>query len=60
MRILIVEDEKNLANILKKGLSEEGYAVDTAYDGEEGLYMGSNYPLDVIILDIMLPKMDGI
>jgi heavy metal response regulator len=60
MRILIVEDEKSLANILKKGLSEEGYAVDTAYDGEEGLYMATNYPLDVIVLDIMLPKMDGI
>ncbi|MEE9543623.1 MAG: response regulator transcription factor [Thermodesulfobacteriota bacterium] len=60
MRLLIVEDEKSLAKILKKGLVEEGYAVDTAYDGEEGLYMATNYPLDVIILDIMLPKMDGI
>ncbi len=60
MRILIVEDEKSLANILKKGLTEEGYAVDVAYDGEEGLYMATNYPVDVVVLDIMLPKMDGI
>lgn len=60
MRILLVEDEKDLANILKKGLIEEGYAVDVAFDGEEGLYMATNYPLDVIVLDIMLPKMDGI
>lgn len=60
MRILIVEDEKSLANILKKGLAEEGYAVDVAHDGEEGLYMATNYPVDVVVLDIMLPKMDGI
>ncbi len=60
MRILIVEDEKSLAGILKKGLTEEGYAVDVAYDGEEGLYMATNYPVDVVVLDIMLPKMDGI
>ena len=60
MRILIVEDEKSLANILKKGLTEEGYAVDVAYDGEDGLYMATNYPVDVVVLDIMLPKMDGI
>ena len=60
MRLLIVEDEKSLAAILKKGLSEEGYAVDVAHDGEEGLYMATNYPVDVVVLDIMLPKMDGI
>ncbi|MBI5892822.1 MAG: response regulator transcription factor [Deltaproteobacteria bacterium] len=60
MRIIIIEDEKNLANIIKKGLQEEGYSVDAAYDGEEGLYMAENIPADVIILDIMLPKMDGL
>ena len=60
MRLLIVEDEKSLAAILKKGLSEEGYAVDVAHDGEEGLFMATNYPVDVVVLDIMLPKMDGI
>lgn len=60
MRIVLIEDEKNLANIIKKGLQEEGYSVDVAYDGEEGLYMAENIPADAIILDIMLPKMDGL
>ncbi|GLI53855.1 response regulator [Thermodesulfovibrio yellowstonii] len=59
MRILIVEDEKSLAEIIKKGLEEEGYAVDVAYDGEEGLFMAENQPADLIILDIMLPVIDG-
>jgi len=60
MRVLIVEDEKDLAAIVKMGLEEEGYIVDMAHDGEEGLYMALNYPLDAIILDIMLPVMDGL
>lgn len=60
MRILIVEDEKALADVLKKGLEEEGYAVDVAYDGEEGQHLAENEPSDVIILDIMLPGIDGI
>lgn len=60
MRILIVEDEKDLADIISQGLTEEGYIVDIAHDGEEGLYMAENYPVDAIILDIMLPKMDGL
>ena len=59
MRLLIVEDEKSLADILKKGLEEEGYAVDVAYDGEEGLFMAENEASDLIILDIMLPFIDG-
>ena len=59
MRLLIVEDEKSLADILKKGLEEEGYAVDVAYDGEEGLFMAENETSDLIILDIMLPIIDG-
>jgi DNA-binding response OmpR family regulator len=59
MRILIVEDEKSLADIIKKGLEEEGYAVDVAYNGEEGLFMVENEPSDLIILDIMLPFIDG-
>jgi DNA-binding response OmpR family regulator len=59
MRILIVEDEKSLADIIKKGLEEEGYAVDVAYNGEEGLFMAENEPSDLIILDIMLPIIDG-
>lgn len=60
MRILVVEDEKALAKTLKKGLSEEGYSVDVAYDGEEGRFMAETEPYDLLILDIMLPKMDGI
>ncbi len=60
MRLLIVEDEKSLADILKKGLEEEGYAVDVAYDGEEGLFMAEHEASDLIVLDIMLPLIDGI
>ena len=59
MRILIVEDEKSLADIVKKGLEEEGYAVDVAYNGEDGLFMAENEPSDIMILDIMLPIVDG-
>lgn len=59
MRILIVEDEKSLVDIIKKGLEEEGYAVDVAYNGEDGLFMAENEPSDIIILDIMLPIVDG-
>ncbi len=60
MRILLVEDEKDLASIVKQGLEEEGYVVDVAHDGEEGLYMAENFPADALILDIMLPQMDGL
>jgi len=60
LRILLVEDEKDLAMIVKQGLEEEGYVVDVAHDGEEGLYMAENYPVDAVILDIMLPLMDGL
>lgn len=60
MRIILVEDERHLATIVKQGLKEEGYSVDVAYDGEEGLYMIENFPADLIILDIMLPKKDGL
>jgi DNA-binding response OmpR family regulator len=59
MRILVVEDEKALADIIKKGLEEEGYAVDVAYNGEDGLFMAENESSDLIILDIMLPIIDG-
>jgi len=60
MRILVVEDEKRLAGILKRGLMEEGYAADVAFDGEEAQYMAETTPYDLIILDIMLPKKDGV
>jgi heavy metal response regulator len=59
MRILVVEDEKKVASFLKKGLEEEHYAVDTAFDGEEGLALAHINEYDLIILDIMLPKQDG-
>jgi DNA-binding response OmpR family regulator len=60
MRVLVVEDSRRLAGIIKRGLLEEGYAVDNAYDGEEAEYMAETTPFDVIILDIMLPKKDGL
>jgi len=60
MRILVVEDEKKVASFLKKGLEEEYFAVDCAYDGEEALYMVEANDYDLMILDIMLPKIDGL
>ncbi len=60
MRILIVEDEKKVAGFIKKGLEEETYAVDVAYDGEEGFHLAEVNQHDMIILDLMLPKMDGL
>lgn len=59
MRILVVEDEKKVAGFIKKGLEEESYAIDVAYDGVEGEYMASINDYDVIVLDIMLPKKSG-
>ncbi len=60
MRILVVEDEKKVSSFIKKGLEEESYAVDVAGDGEDGLYMAETYDYDLVILDLMLPKMDGL
>lgn len=60
MKILIVEDEKKLAEPLKKGLEENAFVVDLSFDGEEGLYMAETYSYDAVVLDIMLPKMDGL
>ena len=60
MRILVVDDDRRLCSVIKRGLLEETYAVDVAYDGEEGEYMGEVNPYDLIILDIMMPKKDGI
>ena len=59
MTILIVEDEKKLVDILKRAFKEERYSVDVAYDGEEGLEKGSKNNYSLIILDIMMPKKDG-
>jgi DNA-binding response OmpR family regulator len=59
MRILVIEDEKELAHLIRRGLTEEGYAVDVAYDGEEGESFAESVPYDLIILDIVLPRKDG-
>lgn len=60
MRLLVVEDEKKVAGFIKKGLEEEGYAVDVAGDGKTGLDLALDGVHDLIILDIQLPKMDGL
>jgi len=60
VRLLLIEDHKPLVRALKKGLEEEGFAVDVAYDGEEGDYKGKVGQYDVVILDLMLPKEDGL
>jgi heavy metal response regulator len=60
MRILVVEDEPGIANFVRQGLSEAGYAVDVAWDGEEGLDYALAADYDALVLDIMLPKMDGL
>ena len=59
MRILLIEDEADLLAGLAKALREEGYAVDTAADGEEGLYKATEVAYDAIVLDVMLPHLDG-
>jgi len=59
MRILVVEDEPRLLGSLAKALREESYAVDTAGNGEEGLFKAENYSYDAIVLDVMLPVVDG-
>lgn len=60
MRILIIEDEHRLSNVLKKGLVEDGFAVDQAFDGEDGLFLSQSESYDLIILDLGIPKIDGI
>jgi len=59
MRILLVEDENKAAEYIKIGLSQSGYIVDTADNGEDGLFLALEHDYDAIILDIMLPKLDG-
>jgi two-component system, OmpR family, response regulator len=60
MRILVVEDDTNLNRQLKEALTEAGYAVDVAFDGEEGHFLGDTEPYDAVVLDIGLPQMDGL
>ena len=60
MKILVIEDEKKIANLLQKGLREQGYTVDLSHDGNDGLERASAQPYEAIILDIMLPGRDGL
>ncbi len=60
MRVLVVEDEAAIREVLKAELAAAGYSVDLATDGEEGLYAGTEYPIDVAIIDLGLPKMSGL
>jgi two-component system OmpR family response regulator len=60
MRVLVVEDEKRLAAGLRTGLEADGFAVDVALDGTDGLWMASEEPYDAIVLDLMLPEVDGL
>jgi two-component system OmpR family response regulator len=59
MRVLVVEDEPDLLESLLKALREDGYAADGAAEGEDGLYKAQNYEYDAVVLDIMLPRIDG-
>ncbi len=60
MKLLVIEDEKKIANLLQKGLHEQGYEVDMCHDGNEGFAQALSQPYDAIVLDIMLPGLDGI
>jgi two-component system OmpR family response regulator len=60
MRILVVEDDTNLNRQIQDALTEGGYAVDVAFDGEEGHFLGDTEPYDAVVLDIGLPQMDGL
>jgi heavy metal response regulator len=60
MRILIIEDERKVAAFIQKGLQQEGYAVDVARDGEDGAFQATSIEYDVVILDLMLPKLSGL
>ncbi|MBB6556799.1 response regulator transcription factor [Nonomuraea rubra] len=59
MRVLLVEDEERLADLVKGGLAGEGFAVDVAHDGRDGLWMATENAYDVIVLDVMLPRLNG-
>ena len=60
MKLLLVEDEQKIAGLIKKGLEEQGYKVDAAYDGLEGLKLTNEYKYDLIILDLIIPNLTGI
>lgn len=60
MRVLVIEDEKKIRDFIRRGLEEEGYSVDVAHEGEEGYFLATIERYDLIVLDLMLPKMNGI
>jgi two-component system OmpR family response regulator len=60
MRLLLIEDDPDLSRQLETALKDTGYAVDVAYDGEEGHFLGDTEPYDAVVLDLSLPKMDGV
>ena len=60
MRVLVVDDDVRLCSVVRRGLTEEGYAVDVAHDGEEGQYLIEINEYDLVVLDIMMPKLDGV
>ena len=60
MRILVIEDDPNLKDQIKQSLEDSGYSVDSANDGEEGHFLGDTEPYDAVVLDLGLPKVDGI
>src|SRR5579864_8135243 len=59
MRLLVVEDEPDLLTVVAQSLREDGYAVDAAVDGEEGLFKVEGAPYDAVVLDLMMPRLDG-
>ncbi|MEJ7754908.1 MAG: response regulator [Nocardioidaceae bacterium] len=59
MKVLLVEDERRLAETLRRGLSAEGFMVDVSHDGADGLWLARSNPYDAVVLDLMLPKLNG-
>jgi two-component system OmpR family response regulator len=59
MRVLVVEDEVRMAALIKRGLEEDGYAVDVAADGTDAIWQAGEFDYDVVVLDVMLPGADG-
>ena len=59
MRVLVIEDSAKMANLLRRGLTEEGYAVDVAANGVDGVWLATEQPFDAIVLDVVLPDIDG-
>ncbi len=59
MRVLVVEDERSLAGAVHRGLTADGFSVDVAHNGEDGLWRATEHPYDAVVLDIMLPKLSG-